>query len=63
MNEKRLSVEDLITAYNEEKDPDVVKRLVLVILVERDEMQRTKAALSLGRARSWGVKWYGRYLR
>ncbi len=49
---KRLSVEDLITAYNEEKDPDVVKWLMLVIPVERDEMQRTKAALSLGRARS-----------
>ena len=63
MNEKRLSVEELIAAYNEEKDSDVVKRLMLVILVERDEMQRTKAALSLGRARSWGVKWYGRYLR
>ena len=63
MNEKRLSVEELITAYNREKDSDVVKRLMLVILVERDGMYRTEAALSLGRARSWGVKWYGRYLR
>ena len=52
MNEKRLSVEELITAYNKEKDSDVVKRLMLVILVKRDEMQRTKAALSLGRTRS-----------
>ena len=41
MNEKRLSVE-LIAAYNREKDSDVVKRLMLVILVERDGMQRTK---------------------
>ena len=63
MNEKRLSVKELITAYNREKDSDVVKRLMLVILVERDGMHRTKAALSLDRARFWGVKWYGRYLR
>ena len=63
MNEKRPSVKELIVAYNREKDSDVVKRLMLVILVERDGMHRTKAALFLGRARSWGVKWYGRYLR
>ena len=50
MNEERLSVKELIAAYNREKDPDVVKWLMLVILVERDGMQRTKAALSLGRA-------------
>ena len=62
MNEKRLSAEELIAAYNREKDSDVVKRLMLFILVERDGMQRTKTALSLGRARSWGVKWCGRYL-
>ena len=49
---KRLSVKELITAYNREKDSDVVKRLMLVILVERDGAQRTKVALSLGRARS-----------
>ena len=61
MNEKRLSVKELITAYNRERDSDVVKRLMLVILVERDGMHRTKAALSLVRARSWGVKWYGRH--
>ena len=32
MNEKRLFVEDLIAAYNREKNSDVVKRLMLVIL-------------------------------
>ena len=42
MNEKRPSVKELIAAYNKEKDSDVVKRLMLVILVERDGMQRTK---------------------
>ena len=42
MNEKRLSVKELITAYNREKDSDVVKRLMLVILVERGGMHRTK---------------------
>ena len=62
MNEKRLFVEELIAAYNREKDSDLVKRLMLVILVERGGIHRTKAALSLGRARSWGVKWYGCYL-
>ena len=36
---------------------------MVVIHVERDEITRTKAAEYLGMARSWGVKWYGRYLK
>ena len=56
-------MEDLIAAYNREKDSDVVKRLMLVIHVGRDGMTRTKAAECLGMARFWGVKRYGRYLK
>ena len=54
---------ELFEAYKAEKSAGAVRRMMLVILVERDGMSRTEAAEYLGMARSWGVKWYGRYLR
>ena len=63
MNEKKSTIEELANAFKSEKDADVLKRIMLVLHVERDGMTRTGAAKHLGMARSWGVKWYGRYQR
>ena len=46
-----------------EKDPQVRDRILLNVLVKRDEMSVTGAALHLGMAPSWGVKWHNRYLK
>ena len=54
-------MDELTNAYKTEKDVDVTKRIMLAILVERDGMTRTGAAEHRCMARSWGVKWYGRY--
>ena len=61
MDNEKPTVDELIKAYKTEKDADVARRTMLVIHVERDGMTRTGAAKHLGMARSWGVKWYGRY--
>ena len=63
MNKEKPTIDELIKAFKTEKDADVTQRIMLVILVERDGMIRTGAAKHLGRAKSWSVKWYGRYLR
>ena len=62
MDNEKPTVDELIKAYKTEKDADVARWTMLVIHVERDGMTRTEAAKHLGMARSWGVKWYGRYL-
>ena len=46
-----------------EKDPQVRDRIFLNVLVKRDGMSVTGAALHLGMAPSWGVKWHNRYLK
>ena len=46
-----------------EKDPQVRDRILLNVLVKRDGMSVTGAALHLGMAPSWGVKWHNRYLK
>ena len=46
-----------------EKDPQVRDRILLNVLVKRDVMSVTGAALHLGMALSWGVKWHNRYLK
>ena len=43
-----------------EKDPQVRDRILLNVLVKRDGMSVTGAALHLGMAPSWGVKWHNR---
>ena len=61
MNNEKHAVDEFIKAYETKKDAGVARRTMLVIHVERDGMTRTGAAEYLGMARSWGVKWYGRY--
>ena len=63
MGNEKPTIDELIKAYKTEKDADVARRTMLVIHVERDGMTRTGAAEYLCMARSWGVKWYGRYLK
>ena len=46
-----------------EKDPQVRDRIFLNVLVKRDGMSVTGAALHLGMVPSWGVKWHNRYLK
>ena len=46
-----------------EKDPQVRDRTMLNVLMKRDGMSVTGAALHLGVAPSWGVKWHNRYLK
>ena len=46
-----------------EKDPQVRDRILLNVLVKRGGMSVTGAALHLGMASPWGVKWHNRYLK
>ena len=46
-----------------EKDPQVRDRIMLNVMVKRDGMSVTRAALHLGMAPSWGIKWHNRYLK
>ena len=46
-----------------EKDPQMRDRILLNVLVKRDRMSVTGAALHLGMAPSWGIKWHNRYLK
>ena len=52
----------MLKIRKKEKDPEIRDRIMLNVLVERDEMSVTGAARSLGMAPSWGVKWRHRYL-
>ena len=45
-----------------EKDPQVRDRILLNVPVKRDGMGVAGAALHLGMAPSWGVRWHNRYL-
>ena len=46
-----------------EKDPQVWDRILLNVLVRRDGMSVTGAALRLSMVPSWGVRWHSRYLK
>ena len=52
----------LLRLYKKEKDSQVRERMLLNILVERDRMSATGAAIHMEHAPSWGVKWRHRYL-
>ena len=52
----------LLRLYKKEKDSQVRERMLLNILVERDRMSATGAAIHMEYAPSWGVKWRHRYL-
>lgn len=51
----------LISAYKQEKDADVCRRLQLAIHVRIDDESASEAAQALHMSRSWGTKWAKRY--
>ena len=58
-----MKYKQMLKIRKTEKDPQVRDRILLNVLVKRDEMSVTGAALHLGMAPSWGVRWHNRYLK
>ena len=58
-----MKYKQMLKIRKTEKDPQVRDRILLNVLVKRDGMSVTGAALHLGMAPSWGVKWHNRYLK
>ena len=58
-----MKYKQMLKIRKTEKDPQVRDRIFLNVLVKRDGMSVTGAALHLGMAPSWGVKWHSRYLK
>ena len=57
-----MKYKQMLKIRKTEKDPQVRDRILLNVLVKRDGMSMTGAALHLGMAPSWGVRWHNRYL-
>lgn len=53
----------LMNLYKKEKNADIAKRLQLIILIRVDGKSASTAAKTLHMSRSWGPKWYKRYMR
>ena len=58
-----MKYKQMLKIRKTERDPQVRDRILLNVLVTRDEMSVTGAARHLGMAPSWGVKWRNRYLK
>ena len=58
-----MKYKQMLKIRKTEKDPQVRDRILLNVPVRRDGMRVTGAALHLGMAPSWGVKWHNRYLK
>ena len=58
-----MKYKQMLKIRKTERDPQVRDRILLSVLVKRDGMSVTGAALHLGMAPSWGVKWHNRYLK
>ena len=58
-----MKYKQMLKIRKTEKDLQVRDRIFLNVLVKRDGMSVTGAALHLGMAPSWGVKWHSRYLK
>ncbi len=58
-----MKYKQMLKIRRTEKDPQVRDRILLNVLVKRDGMSVTGAALHLGMAPSWGVKRHNRYLK
>ena len=58
-----MKYKQMLKIRKSERDPQVRDRILLNVLVKRDGMSVTGAALHLGMAPSWGVKWHNRYLK
>ena len=57
-----MKYKQMLKIRKTEKDPQVRDRILLNVL-KRDGMSVTGAALHLGMAPSWGVRWHSRYLK
>ena len=53
-----MKYKQMLKIRKTEKDLQVRDRIFLNVLVKRDGMSVTGAALHLGMAQSWGVKWH-----
>ena len=58
-----MKYKQMLKIRKTEKDPQARDRILLNVLVKRDEMSVTGAARLLGMAPSWGIKWHNRYLK
>ena len=58
-----MKYKQMLKILKSEKDPQMRDRILLNVLVKRDGMSVTGAALHLGIASSWGVRWHNRYLK
>ena len=58
-----MKYKQMLKIRKTEKDLQVRDRIFLNVLVKRDGMSVTGAALHLGMAPSWGVKWHNWYLK
>jgi len=57
----KIPKEVLEKVYNEEKDADVSKRILLVLKVKYDGMKPIRASRELYRDRSWATIWLRRF--
>ncbi len=57
----QVAREDVERAYNEEKDADVSRRMLLVLKVRCDGMKQSHAAEELRRDKSWATIWLRRF--
>ena len=58
-----MKYKQMLKIRKTEKDPQARDRILLNVLVKRDEMSVTGAARLLGMAPSWDIKWHNRYLK
>ena len=58
-----MKYKQMLKIRKTERDPQVRDRILLNVLVKRDGMNVTGAALHLGMAPPWGAKWHNRYLK
>ena len=58
-----MKYKQMLKIRKTEKDPQARDRILLNVLVKRDGMSVTGAALHPGMAPSWGIKWHNRYLK
>jgi transposase len=57
----QVAREDIERAYNEEKDADASRRMLLVLKVKYDGMKQSRVAEELRRDKSWATIWVRRF--
>ena len=58
-----MKYKQMLKIRKTEEDPQVRDKILLNVLVKGGGMSATGAALHLGMAPSWGVKWHNQYLK